>query len=182
MLDARVDISRRSGEPTSASCLTAPTNAHQFALLRIISRSFADRSCCLLSFPRPGIRKVTGEAKFTCSPDGSIIQLSLAKAARMSNLPAETAEPGGAVKSCPTVEAAARMETGEAVEATRAKSEAGEPTEGIAVTKLGPIVVSWPSIVVIVAAARSGTAIARGERVAGWTDRNQSGGARRRSA
>ena len=75
-----------------------------------------------------------------------MIQLSPAEAAHMSNSRAETAEPGCAVKSCPTVEAvtveAVTVEPGEAMEATGAKSEAGEPAEGVAVAIIRPVVVT----------------------------------------
>jgi hypothetical protein len=85
----------------------------------------------------------------------------------------------------PTVEPAtvepATVEPGEAMEATGAKSEAGEPAEGIAVAIIRPVVVTRPALG-IVAAARPDTAVTRGERVSGWADRNRSGGARRRSA
>jgi hypothetical protein len=59
------------------------------------------------------IPKVTGAAKFSCSQVVPIVQLSPAKAAHISNPPVQPAEPGGAVKSCPTVEAAATMKTNE---------------------------------------------------------------------
>ena len=108
-----------------------------------------------------------------------MIQLSPAEAAHMSNSRAETAEPGCAVKSCPTVEAVT-VEPGEAMEATGAKSEAGEPAEGVAVAIIRPVVVTRRALG-IVAAARADTAVTRGERVSGWADRNWSGGARRRS-
>ena len=113
-----------------------------------------------------------------------IVQLSPAEAAHMSDPRAETAELGCAMKSRPTVEAAtveaSTVELGEAMEATGAKSEAGEPAEGIAVAIIRPIVVTRPALG-IVAAARPDTAVTRGERVSGWADRNSSGGARRRS-
>ena len=69
----------------------------------------------------------------------------------MSDPRAETAEPGGAMKSRPTVEAAAveaatveaaTVEPSEAMEAAGAKSEAGEPAEGIAVAIIRPVVVT----------------------------------------
>ena len=114
-----------------------------------------------------------------------IVQLSPAEAAHMSDPRAETAELGCAMKSRPTVEAAtveaSTVELGEAMEATGAKSEAGEPAEGIAVAIIRPIVVTRPALG-IVAAARPDAAVTRGERVSGWADRNRSGGARRRSA
>ena len=119
-----------------------------------------------------------------------IVQLSPAEAAHMSDPRAETAELGCAMKSRPTVEAAtvesatmeaATMEPSEAMEATGAKSEAGEPAEGIAVAIIRPVVVTRPALG-IVAAARPDTAVTRGERVSGWADRNRSGGAGRRSA
>jgi hypothetical protein len=111
------------------------------------------------------------------------VQLSPAEAAHMSDSQAETAEPGCAVKGRPTVEAAT-VEPGEAMEATGAKSDAGEPVEGIAVDIIRPVVISRRAlgIVVIVAAARPDTAIAWGKRVSGWADRNRSAGAGRRSA
>ena len=115
----------------------------------------------------------------------SVVQLSPAEAAHMSDPRAETAELGCAMKSRPTVEAAtveaSTVELGEAMEATGAKSEAGEPAEGIAVAIIRPIVVTRPALG-IVAAARPDAAVTRGERVSGWADRNRSGGARRRSA
>jgi hypothetical protein len=116
--------------------------------------------------------------------------LSPAEAAHVSDPRAETAELGCAVKSRPTVEAAtveaatveaATVELGEAMEATGAKSETGEPAEGIAVAIIRPVVVTRPTLG-IVAAARPDTAVTRGERVSGWADRSRSGGARRRSA
>jgi hypothetical protein len=103
----------------------------------------------------------------------------------MSNPRAETAEPGCAVKNRPIVEAAtaeaatadaatveaATVEPSEAMEATGAKSEAGQPAEGIAVAIIRPVVVTRPALG-IVAAARPDTAVTRGERVSGWADRN----------
>src|SRR5262249_15926458 len=141
----------------------------------IVSRSLADRVDPVFERARRSVISI--------SQIIPICELSPAEAAHMSNLPAQTAEPG-AVKRCPTVEAAASMETGGAMEATGIKSEAAEATEGIAVAKLRPITVSRPAfgIVVIVATARPNTAIARGRRVPGWADRNRSGSARRRSA
>jgi hypothetical protein len=119
-----------------------------------------------------------------------IVQLSPAEAAHMSDPQAETAEPGCAVKSRPTVEAAtveaatveaATMQPSEPMEATGAKTEAGEPAEGIAVAIIRPVVVTRPALG-IVAATRPDTAVTRGERVSGRADRNRSGGVRRRSA
>ena len=71
----------------------------------------------------------------------SVVQLSPAEAAHMSDPGAETAEPCSAAKSRPTVEAAT-MEPSEAMETTGAKSEAGEPAEGIAVAIIRPVVVT----------------------------------------
>ena len=152
------------------------TNARQFARLRIIRNP-----------SQTALDPVFGRARRSVISIFQIIprcELSPAKAAHMSNLPAQTAEPGGAVKRCPTVEAAASMETGEAVEATGVKSEAGKPTEGIAVAKLRPTAVSRPAhgIVAIVVVAQPDTAIARGKRVPAWADCNRSDSARRRSA
>src|SRR5215472_4222885 len=98
----------------------------------------------------------------------------------MSDPRAETAEPGCTVKSCSSVEAAAvepaaTVKRGETMEATGAKSEAGEPAEGIAVAIIRPVVVTGPALGII-AAARPDTAVTRGERVSGWADWNRSHG------
>lgn len=124
----------------------------------------------------------------------------------MSDAHAETMEPGCAMETRSTLNSRAIVDpskameivgSGKAVEATGAKSEAGEPAEameaigakseageaaeGIAVAIIRPVVVTRPTLG-IVAAARPDTAVTRGERVSGWADRNRSGGARRRSA
>src|SRR5262244_2898309 len=75
-----------------------------------------------------------------------IVQLSSAEAAHMSDPRAETAEPSCTVKSRPT------GEPGEAMEATGAKSQAGEPAEGIAVAIIRPVIVTRPTLGIVAAA------------------------------
>jgi len=110
----------------------------------------------------------------------------------MSDAHAETMEPGCAMETRSTLNSRAIVDpskameivgSGKAVEATGAKSEAGEPAERIAVAVIRPVVVTRRAFG-IVTATRPDTAgaVVRGKGVSGWADRERVGCARRRSA
>jgi len=106
--------------------------------------------------------------------------LPAAEPAHMSDPCGACAEFRGTVESRPTVETAAAVEPGEAMEAASAKTVAGEPAEGIAVTVIRPVIPTRPVIVPrpslgIVAAARRETAVIRGHGVTGRTGRARYG-------
>ena len=74
------------------------------------------------------------------------------------------------------VESLAAVEPGEAMGATGAKSETGEPAKGIAKAVVRPVVVTWRALGVA-AAARPDAAGAEvwGKGVSGWADRECAG-------